>query len=65
MADVLSIANDRRAELNAEIAKLDKFIEMGESLASGRFGSAQSETRSSLGFGRGNESGARVAGGAG
>ena len=32
MADVLKIAHERRAELRAEIAKLDEFIRMGEAL---------------------------------
>ena len=32
MADVLRIAHERRAELRAEIAKLDEFIRMGEAL---------------------------------
>jgi hypothetical protein len=34
MTDVLKIALDRRAELHDEVAKLDEFIRMAESLIS-------------------------------
>lgn len=45
MADVLRIAHERRAELRAEIAKLDEFIRMGEALIRySRANSARNET---------------------
>ena len=45
MADVLRIAHERRAELRAEIAKLDEFIRMGEALIRySRANAAKNET---------------------
>jgi len=42
MTDVLKIALDRRAELHEEVAKLDEFIRMAESLINAGNGSIES-----------------------
>jgi hypothetical protein len=64
VADVLTIANDRRVELKAEVAKLDEFIRMCETLLADEPRSRRNESGATpLVLGRGEESGVRVAGG--
>ena len=65
MSDVLAIANDRRDELKKELARMEEFIRMGESLLARPSGSQRGDSASPLVLGFGEASGVKVAGGSG